>query len=337
MKHSEASSPAPCHLAHGPRCPKIRDTSGFQTLSFALFLLSYSLLTLSSSSASLYTQKEVEAAAAKAAKQREKRESSTRSTFRGSRSAGNAPVGALTDRQSAVPQDLGRASPTSGLYRVGDRWKILAFRENPRPRSPSGSSSILEVTYEVTEVTSDQRIHLRVQPHFLSGAAQTTQNYEIREVGLWLQAESDSVSDSLGIPKLRVIRKAYLTRQAPTSELGHPRWQWVASPTDGVPASWNELELYPLTPPELDTSPSKQPSDRGLLPPALLAAAPSRLSETLLKQHCMQWELDDFLGRRVSIFWKPGLPWPYFLRTSTGAALLIEYRGLAVSLAQEAK
>lgn len=92
--------------------------------------------------------------------------------------------------------------------------------------------------------------------------------------------------------------------------------------TQGLRSGLTELEFFPLDAPEIATAlttPAKALPD---LPEAVAALAGSvGWSPDLSKS---QWlEQDDFFGRSVQMLWQFGDPWPAYLKTSNGVAILI--------------
>jgi hypothetical protein len=95
---------------------------------------------------------------------------------------------------------------------------------------------------------------------------------------------------------------------------------------EGLHSSITPLELYPLDIPEILTAERKAPSSFPALPEELGEIRKTRASSLDLSKS-IWFEQDDFFGRPVEILWQKGDPWPAYLRTHNGIAILMNKGG----------
>ena len=91
----------------------------------------------------------------------------------------------------------------------------------------------------------------------------------------------------------------------------------------GVHSRISRLELFPLDPTELETAARSQTTSMPALPVALSALASANLvvapGTTLA-----DFQQEDFFGRPIRVLWRQGDPWPAYMSTINGAAVLIK-------------
>lgn len=105
--------------------------------------------------------------------------------------------------------------------------------------------------------------------------------------------------------------------------MGHAR-PLIAS-SNGIHSSLTPIELFPLDVPEIITALRTRPKSLPELPAPLQKIALKAGYQPNLSR-CVWYEQDDFFGRPVEILWQQGDPWPSYLKTSSGIAILVRRR-----------
>jgi hypothetical protein len=194
-------------------------------------------------------------------------------------------------------------------YQVGDHWKVAAWyaRSNQAamsaPRTTeSGSLGIFN--YEVTDVKTGDTptVTLKITQEDAFGAPPVD-------------------------PKVRFIRLTMNDRmvQNEKSYSLAGRDDLLKVSPEGIHSSLSPLELFPLDVPELTTAERQPATQVPALPSALDRIAKSQGFHPDLAQ-CEWFEQDDFFGRPIQVLWKSGNPWPSYLKTANGTAILLEAR-----------
>jgi hypothetical protein len=97
-----------------------------------------------------------------------------------------------------------------------------------------------------------------------------------------------------------------------------------AAPTDGFHTPVSYLELLPLEAPDLTTALRGEVKELPVLPAELKTIADAQGANlTINPDRAARFEQDDFFGRSVDAIWRQGDPWPVYLKTVTGTAVLI--------------
>lgn len=91
---------------------------------------------------------------------------------------------------------------------------------------------------------------------------------------------------------------------------------------DGFHSEITPLELLPLDVPEILTADRQSVTALPTLPPKIQKLAEQTKFKPNLSSS-IWFEQDDFFGRPVQILWQKGDPWPSYLKTSGGIAILI--------------
>ena len=224
---------------------------------------------------------------------------------------------AKVDRGAAAS----RPAPTTGLrasaalatpstYRVGDHWDVIAWSEtSPQARmvpppegraAPEPTGRLGYFRYEVIQATPVVR--LRVSPLEVAGVPHPDRRIEALELTL---DSSRQVTDKV----------YHLTGNKIRARVS----------AQGVHSRISALELFPLDLPELATA---EPTAWTALPslPYGLASLSARFPLTADPARSTWFEQDDFFGRPVQVLWQQGDPWPRYLKTPAGIALLVTDR-----------
>jgi hypothetical protein len=181
-------------------------------------------------------------------------------------------------------------------YQVGDRWEVAAYHQRPTmmrmsedpARTGGGTGPVGIFLYEVVEVRPGGEVSFRVTQRGGTSIAPS-----VRAVTL---AASE---------RLRSTERSYDVGggAASASRVG-------------------ELALVPLDLPDLETA---ERSDAESIPelPERLRAIAAGAGYRPDPSRGFWFEQDDFFGRPVQAFWQAGDPWPAYLRTPHGVAILL--------------
>lgn len=197
-------------------------------------------------------------------------------------------------------------------YHVGDSWDVAAFQYmNPMARMTSDPDHLkMEITrsgifhYEVVSVKSD-RI-----PEVVMKVTQKL-DFGLSPPDPRVQALTLTMND-----QLVQTRKSYQL-------VGHSLP--VAASPNGIHSSVSPLELFPLDVPEILTASRAQATTLPQLPAEAQAVARKANYQPDLTRSSW-FEQDDVFGRPVQVLWQQGDPWPAYLKTANGVAILIRKR-----------
>ncbi len=196
-------------------------------------------------------------------------------------------------------------------YEVGDTWTVAAWQlehgmmrmtgDLNRTQSQVGRGGIFK--YLVTDVKTGS------QPQVVIQITQV-EAWGIKPVDPNVQFLELKMNDSL-----LQSEKTYRVGTGPNSQLR------VAS-ANGIHTEISALELYPLDAPEVSFS-NQVPTKAPVLPKGVEAFA-TQTGLQLNFANSFQFQQDDFFGRPVSVIWESGKPWPSYLKTQNGIALLLD-------------
>lgn len=194
-------------------------------------------------------------------------------------------------------------------YQVGDSWDVAAFEfMNPMARMTSdpehlkmgiARSGIFH--YEVVSVntTGTPQVVMKVTQKSDLG---------LSPVDPHVQTLTLTMSD-----QMVQTRKSYQLAG---------RAQPVAASPNGLHSAITPLELFPLDVPELLTATRQKASSLPPLPDEVQSIAKKASYQPDLSKSSW-FEQDDFFGRPVQVLWQNGDPWPAYLKTENGLAILI--------------
>jgi hypothetical protein len=193
-------------------------------------------------------------------------------------------------------------------YQVGDHWTVAAWQlersmmrmtgDTNQTKNQVGRGGVFK--YQVTEVK--RGTHPEV----------TIQVTQIEEEGF------PRVDPNVQYLQLKMNDS--LLQSEKTYSLGPDSHLRAASP-NGVHTEISTLELYPLDTPEISLDsqvPLKQPE----LPTRVQKFAKQE-GWRFKAENTLQFRPDDFWGRPIDIIWEQGKPWPSYLNTSGGIAILL--------------
>jgi hypothetical protein len=94
----------------------------------------------------------------------------------------------------------------------------------------------------------------------------------------------------------------------------------------GIHSSATILELLPLDVPDVDTAERRDATALPELPEEARAVA-ARAGYSPELSRSVWFEQDDFFGRAVDVLWQKGDPWPSYIKTPGGIAILLGRSG----------
>lgn len=190
-------------------------------------------------------------------------------------------------------------------YRPGESWTVAAWHEDPpisRPFARPGAASVNGhagiFRYTVKEVSQNGDATIEVK--------------QIQAFGI---PSVDGRIDSLTLQingASEQLHKIYTDRSG----------RRVKVSPEGIHSGITLLELFPLDVPEISTAEEKTPGTLPALPPRLNAIH-ARAGAPLDPSRSVWFEQDDFFGRPIQILWQKGDPWPHYLKTPGGIAVLL--------------
>ncbi|MCM2323325.1 MAG: hypothetical protein NDJ90_08690 [Oligoflexia bacterium] len=198
-------------------------------------------------------------------------------------------------------------------YRVGESWLVAATQfdptemrrtDDPHSLNPGkGRTGIFR--YEVVAVKSSgtPEVTLRITQQQSQGFPRIDTRIEALEL---------TFSDHS-----RQTRKAYRVRgrEAP-----------IPVAPEALRAQTSILEFFPLDVPEIETAEATTPRALPALPDTL-ARLREEAGAPVDPKRSLWFEQDDFFGRPVQVLWQKGDPWPAYLKTPGGTAILLRAEG----------
>jgi hypothetical protein len=115
------------------------------------------------------------------------------------------------------------------------------------------------------------------------------------------------------------------TQASKTYQLTEGRKDFTAS-AEGLHAPVSYLELLPLEAPNLTSAVRGEAKGMPELPAELRVMAEGA-PLTLDPARAARFEQDDFFGRSVEAIWRQGDPWPVYMKTANGVAVLVVASG----------
>lgn len=203
----------------------------------------------------------------------------------------------------------GHFNPLEYPYQAGQKWIVAAQRTESsimrRTDDPSQlakrAESIGFFQYEVVQVTRGEKpkLALKITPIAYDGIEPV--DTRVNELSLTVDGQ------------FRQVAKAYKVAG---------RAEPIAVNPDGIRSRLSPMELYPLD----------APSIFGVSAEAVTAQPelPGKLAEIAKKQgfaldpgKSHRFDQDDFFGRGVEFIWQKGDPWPAYMKTPMGVAVLV--------------
>lgn len=205
-----------------------------------------------------------------------------------------------SSRLSQARLQPGGSLPFARAYQVGDRWEVAAWQrdtgmmrkiDDPTHAHPAGGKLGI-FRYEVTAVSPEVTLKI-------------TQLSEVdsRFESMTLVMGSGAAQSS----------KSYRLRSGSRALHVSPQ---------GIRSRMTVLELFPLDIPEISGAEEFRPESFPELPETL-AQALARSGYSIDLERTVGFEQDDFFGRPIRALWQTGDPWPAYLSTPGGVAVLI--------------
>lgn len=194
-------------------------------------------------------------------------------------------------------------------YRVGDSWEVAAWQNVPATMRMTSDEAHLQ-----NQLGSGGIFHYEVVN--LKSGAQPQIVLEISQVKKFGLNEVD--------PKVRRIRITLsdLYTQSKKSYLMNDSTQEIFTSPNGIHSSISPLELFPLDVPDVFTAEQVIEAKEPILPQKVHTFLSQSGIKTSFSTSKM-FEQDDFFGRHVQVLWNQGEPWPAYIKTSGGIAVLI--------------
>jgi hypothetical protein len=202
-------------------------------------------------------------------------------------------------------------------YQVGDSWDVIAWKTTSsiaapfarhdsvedNPQSTVGQAGLFH--YEVRDVKTgaDGKIVIRVR--------------QLTELGF---VPVDPKVDELILTLNDQLQGQMLQTHKAYHFAGHS--ELVPVSENGVHSSVSPLELYPLDAPEPESPVETRATQLPILPDPISGIA-TRLGWNPQLSKTYQLNQEDFFGRSIEMLWQQGDPWPTYLKTPNGIAILL--------------
>lgn len=199
-------------------------------------------------------------------------------------------------------------------YAVGDNWDVAAWQINH-----SGMRRLDDSKYLQDKVGTPGLFHYEVL---------SVKNGTNPEVVLQV-TQKDAPGFSAPDPKVSELHLS-MNDQLHQSEKTYffkDQTEGVHVSPEGVHSKMTLLELFPLDVPEVTTADHQTRTALPELPPAVQNFTTKIGFKPDFSQSSW-FEQDDFFGRTVQILWQHGNPWPSYLKTTNGIAILIHKESL---------
>jgi hypothetical protein len=214
---------------------------------------------------------------------------------------------ALSAFQTGTPALFGRT------YKVGDNWDVAAWQiQSPMMRKLSDPDKLNPAVrasgtfhYEVTAITQDPS---DPTDHQITVKVTQTSNDGMQVMDRHVNGMFMSFCDH-GVQ----TTKTYSLR-------GHN--ELIAVSAQGLRTPMTPIDLLPLDVPETSTAEKSNVTEMPSMPPEVQTFA-TRIGFKPNLSQSVWLEQDDFFGRPIEMVWEKGSPWPSYMKTSNGIAILI--------------
>ncbi len=229
--------------------------------------------------------------------------------------SGSLALGARGPRRSDLKSLQGRT------YHVGDQWEVIAWRTDTMRAAammsapsdhPPLRQEMAAFRYTVISVApgADGVAEIRIEPIDAYGLS----SFDPRVKSLTIRTDA----------KLSQYTKTYVF--SVPGMMGMKKEVTVPVSADGIRSGITPLELFPIDMPRLELGEGTRVTKLPELPPALQPIAKS--SGYKLRPDEGSWfEESDFFGRPIQMLWRTGEPWPAYLKTPYGVAILVSRGG----------
>lgn len=196
-------------------------------------------------------------------------------------------------------------------YQVGDSWRVAALQTD---------SSIMRMTSDPHHLRHlNQRIGIfRYRVIAIQDGSQPEFTIEVTQ-----ESELSGSKFPLIDPRVEklTLKMTPETVQTQKEYSFRGRSHRIQVAPEGLRSAVTPLEMYPLDIPEVFTAEKSVPTSFPQLPAELqkLRSNPNLINLT----KSFWFEQDDFFGRPIQVLWQKGDPWPAYIKTANGIAILI--------------
>ena len=200
-------------------------------------------------------------------------------------------------------------SPVSELfgryYQEGDSWDVAAVRIDPNMAPGADGDKISPPAifhYQVTRVSTGWSSGIEIHVTQIEQFGAKVVDAKVKEIVLLLNGKFQEQS------------KKYIMNGTN---------QPVVGSVDGMGGNFSGLEFFPLDIFDIATADKSQPT---VLPeiPLPLSKISAQTAFKIDASRSRLFDQEDFFGRSVQAIWQAGDPWPAFIRTPHGIAVLIK-------------
>lgn len=231
---------------------------------------------------------------------------------------------AMLDSSAAATDALGassglRRSSLASLqgrkFKKGDQWEVIALRsEQMRVAAMKSAPS------EDGHSHGTNRPDIGVFRYTVTGVNDGLADIQVEQVQKFGIGIYDARVSSLAMKTDQQLMQ-HEKRYAFVSKRGEKKDIRVSP--DGLRSGITGLELFPLDMPRLEMGDGKRLKKVPVLPEALQKVS-SQAGFRIDASEGLWFEESDFFGRPIEIFWKTGDPWPTYMKTSYGVAILVK-------------
>jgi len=193
-------------------------------------------------------------------------------------------------------------------YQVGDTWRVAALQT---------PSSIMRMTSNPKHLQLlNGRIGIfRYRVVTVSDGTQPEFTLEVTQES----GEKSSIDSRVESLTLKLSHNSVQTlKEYRFRGVNHP----IRVAPDALRSAITPLEMYPLDVPEIFTAEKTVAQSFPNLPTSLKKIHSQQSHRIDLKQSSW-FEQDDFFGRPIQVLWQKGDPWPAYIKTSNGIAILL--------------
>lgn len=219
-------------------------------------------------------------------------------------------------------------------YKVGDQWDVAAWHLfQPMSKVTNDESQItLDVInfgifhYEVVEMQNGSNPTLTLKVTQKNTDTHSTIDPKIDSLQLKMTEEFEQIEKKYTLHCNKAECKTERKTGSETERSAKPSpgnsIEFKVSP-EGIRSQMTPLELMPLDIPEIFSASRKTLSHLPTFPTPIASYA-KKIDFNPDLSKCIYFQQDDFFGRPIDVLWQQGDPWPSYMKTAYGIALLIQ-------------